>query len=72
MFSNYQILVLKQQLESKTVILDSYRNRVHDLESIVLEKEDLILSQKQKIGVLNNQRFEKLEVSKILIKDQRK
>lgn len=54
---------MKQQLESKTVALESYRNRVHDLENILTERDDFILSQKQKIGVLNEQRFEKLEVN---------
>ncbi|CAH1170194.1 unnamed protein product [Phaedon cochleariae] len=52
---------LNQQLEAKLGNLEAYRNRVVELEHTLISKEDLILTQKQSLALINEQRFVKLE-----------
>lgn len=56
-------LVLNQQLENKIMNLDAYRNRILELEHAIGTKDDLILSQKQLLCTINEEKFEKLEVN---------
>lgn len=50
-------------MEVKATGLDAFRARVHELEHIIVGKEDLLLSQKKMVNMLSEQRFEKLEVN---------
>lgn len=61
------ILAMEQQLEVKVTALEACRARVHELEHIIMANEDLILFQKKAVNMLNEQRFEKLEVKFFLI-----
>lgn len=54
---------MEQQLEVKTAALEAYKARVHELEHILMANEDLVLAQKKTVNILNEQRFEKLEVN---------
>nr|XP_023028037.1 uncharacterized protein LOC111516088 [Leptinotarsa decemlineata] len=58
-----EIKAMNQQLEAKVGILEAYKHRVIEMEHIILERDNLILSLKQMIQEVNEQRFEKLEVS---------
>ncbi|CAH1109846.1 unnamed protein product [Psylliodes chrysocephalus] len=56
-----EVRVLNQQLENKIMNLDAYRNRILELEHAIGTKDDLILSQKQLLCTINEEKFEKLE-----------
>ncbi|CAG9857248.1 unnamed protein product [Phyllotreta striolata] len=56
-----EVKALNQQLENKISNLEAYRSRVLELEHTIGVKDDLILSQKQILCALNEEKFEKLE-----------
>ncbi|XP_056635013.1 hamartin isoform X2 [Diorhabda sublineata] len=58
---NEEVRNLNVQLETKQANLEAYRSRVVELEHALTMKDDLILSQKQMIGTINEGKFEKLE-----------
>uniref|UniRef100_A0A6P7F9D8 Hamartin n=1 Tax=Diabrotica virgifera virgifera TaxID=50390 RepID=A0A6P7F9D8_DIAVI len=55
------VKVLNQQLDNKMASLEAYRTRVLELEHVIVSKDDLILSQKQMLAAINEEKFEKLE-----------
>ncbi|XP_057651487.1 hamartin isoform X1 [Diorhabda carinulata] len=58
---NEEVRNLNVQLETKQANIEAYRSRVVELEHALTMKDDLILSQKQMIGTINEGKFEKLE-----------
>ncbi|KAJ8924578.1 hypothetical protein NQ315_000727, partial [Exocentrus adspersus] len=57
----------EQQLEAKIAALEACRARVLELDNAISTNEDLITAQKRTITILNEQRFEKLEVNALPI-----